>query len=80
MDTNSSLRQHLILALTSDAGDLDQPLHSGPKPRATLCFQTSFLRTVEYYWMVPGCPIQKDSSRSLRMDAEKRQLTFPLPG
>ena len=47
MDTNSNLRQRLILALTSDAGDLDSvsaewACHAlGPKPNASLCFQTS---------------------------------------
>ena len=49
MDTNSSLRQRLILALTSVAGDLVSASAEWaccafcPKPNPSLCFQTSVL-------------------------------------
>lgn len=49
MGTNSSLRQRLILALTTDAVELDSASAEwacrarGPKPNPRLSFQTSFL-------------------------------------
>ena len=49
MDTNNRLIQHLILTLTSDAGDLDSASPEwarrahGPKPKRSLCLQTAFL-------------------------------------
>ena len=49
MDTNSSLSQRLILALTSDAGNLDSATQEwthhalSPKQNISLCFQTSVL-------------------------------------
>ena len=58
MNTNSSLRHCLILALNSDAGDLDSASAGwacralGPKPNPSLCFQNSVLTLLDHR---PSC-------------------------